>query len=479
MPKYKIKDSATGKTITIRGDTPPTDADLDYIFSNLKDTSQKVQLAGIQSPDSPQSALDILSKPIPGIGQVAELARETIPSKIAEVGGKFGFPKTAAAVATGISTAGELIPKTLGEAGLMAVGGPIAKGIGRLGAKAAPSIISALTRIEKPIVERGIARVSALGAKELRAPEVVEQGIEKLGKALVQGKADFGQRFARVKEALIERNLGKSIPTADIGARLEKNLASKGFGGTGKIKRELSSDVTEILNDLKNKNLSFQDAVNLKSKIDDLVSFNVGVAPKTGDVEGAILKGVRREIDSRLEASSPLFKTASRGYAKVAKAYDDLSRDLLSGKVETIERRISNIFKKGSVDRKIVEKIDRVSEEAAGILDNVLDAITAQKFRPIINPGVARAAAHTGGGLMGPALGIGGTALFGAAPTALVGSGALAATSPRLAGLAIRGAKALTKPRFAGAAINRAAPAIPGAASLSALALARKRKEKK
>ena len=208
MPTYKIKDSATGKTITIRGDTPPTDADLDDIFSNLKD-APNVRLAGIPSPDTLQSALGMLSKPIPGIGQAVEAVRETIPSKIAEVGGRLGFPKTSATLATGISTAGELIPKTVGEAGLAAISGPIAKGMGRLGAKAAPSIISALTRIEKPIVERGISRVAALGAKELRAPEVVEQGIEKLGKALVQGKADFGQRFARVKEVLIERNLGK------------------------------------------------------------------------------------------------------------------------------------------------------------------------------------------------------------------------------------------------------------------------------
>lgn len=55
MPEYTVRDSHSGRTVTLRGDSPPTDAELEDIFSSLPSTqsaAQPTQFANVQSGSS-------------------------------------------------------------------------------------------------------------------------------------------------------------------------------------------------------------------------------------------------------------------------------------------------------------------------------------------------------------------------------------------------------------------------------------------
>lgn len=59
MPTYVVTDPASGRKVKLTGDTPPTDADLDEIFSSLPAVAETAPVAGV-SPDVPGSIQDAI-----------------------------------------------------------------------------------------------------------------------------------------------------------------------------------------------------------------------------------------------------------------------------------------------------------------------------------------------------------------------------------------------------------------------------------
>ena len=175
-------------------------------------------------------------------------------------------------------------------------------------------------------------------------------------------------------------------------------------------------------------------------------------------------------VNTRLRAVNPRYAKANDAFARAAKVYEELGADVLSGKPEMIERKLGAMLRKGSAESKVVQKVDRISQEAVGVLDEVFDALTAQRFAPKVNPTLVRAATQTGGGIVGNVAG-GALAqqVLGGPTTMGLGAGVLAATSPRLHTLGIR---AFNAPMGAGA--------IPGLArggTSAALAALRARRQ--
>lgn len=449
---------------------------------------------------------------VPALGKAAEFFRSTAPQYIAQKGGEMGYPGTSAALATAVGTAGELIPKTGGELALQGLTGPALQGLGAAGGaalatragqvvKEAPvSIMSALTRIEKPIVERALTRGEQVIQKmrDIGNTDVFERGVRAIEGAVNSARREFGMRLGRVEDWVAEKVPGRIIETNAIGQKLEQKLANAGYKTPAKtasdVEIKLSSDVNEILDDFRNlskaegpeyssilgpngeqivsvpasaaapQKMSFKDALTLRRKIDDTVSFYKQGSMKAGVKVEALLKEARAELNQQLLNVSPTFKKFNDKFAEVARLYEQVSDDFLRSKnPEIVKRRVLNLFKKGTVERKAVEKLDKMSAAATSEMDGLLDALAAEQFSYVLNPKISRAAQNTGGALMPTLIGTVGTGFgaaiggFGGAATAglgLAGAGAagLAATSPRLnlaAARAIgRNAKALAKPAY-------------------------------
>ena len=431
-----------------------------------------------------QAITETLTEDVPYLGRVAKAVRTDIPGAIAEKAGQLGMPKTGAAIGTAVGMAGELIPQKGWELATLGAAKPLGTAVKAAGATLAPPLISFLARIEKPVVTRAIARAGELGKKELLAPEAIENAIKGLGEGIKSARSALGQKLGAIEDRLASTSLVK-IPVADIGLGLSKKFVNSGFSvppiwlkfireRPGKITSALPKEVTEILSDLGSKPLSFRDGVNLKRKIADIVDWDKSKLLGLSSKEQSFLKNAHAELNARLRVESPRYAKANAAFAKAAKVYDELAKDVLSGKPETIQRRITGMFNKGSADRKIVERVDKISRDAGTSLDTILDSIMAQKFQPVINPTVMNAATRTGGGILGAA-GLGGAAgtyaAMGSPGAALAVGGALAATSPKLHALGIRA--------FAAPMGKATAPALARPAASAAIAALRARREKK
>ena len=462
------------------------------------------------TPSAPESPLttagaakqaigETMREDLPYVGRAVQAVRKDIPEYIAEKGGAMGFPKTGAAIGTAIGTAGEMLPKTGLDLALVGGAKPLAAGAKMAVRKVAPAAISAFTRIEKPIVERAIARPGLLADKTLLAPDKVEGAIKALADGIKAGRSSLGDRLSKIEDAVADRLPGRRIQVQDIALNIERRLSKAGFSDAGDVKRALESRVRSIVDDFHNLQggkpastspivdafgkeiktsavkakptpLSFADGLNLRRKIDDVLEEGKKGLLAVPKQTTAFLTEARTMLNDRLKALDQNFRKANDAFANMARNYEQIELDVMGGKAETIQKRITNLFKKESVERKLLNRLDKSMSAANASLDTILDSITAQRFAPKINPMLVRAATQTGGGLVGNIAG-GAVAqqMLGGPKALALGASILGATSPKLHSGAIRAAAAPF--------VRGSAPLARPAAAAALAALRARRKE--
>lgn len=346
-----------------------------------------------------------LSQDLPGVGPVVGAMRGTLPNVLQTLSNAAGMPNNP--FPGMIRGVGEALPKTGGDLALQGLAGPLTEAGGAIAApiarKLVPSIVEAVTRFESTIVERAIARVSQVGRKMegTALTDASEQAVGKLKEAVKGALSSVGKRMGSVEDAVAARS-DKLVTTGDIAEKFSTNLAKAGYEvpgvRAGEVTQKLNGKTKDILADLNKRKLSFKDTLNLRRKIDDAVEFAKKGSLEVGTVEGTLLKQARKDINDRLLAIDPTFKKANDAYARVRQSYDLLHDEIFSGKDETINRRIAAIFKKGTAERKLIQRLDQVGGNTAAALDDLLDTITAQKFQPKVHPSISKAFFNTGGG---------------------------------------------------------------------------------
>ena len=429
-----------------------------------------------------QAMGETLREPLPGgVGGLVEKLRGG--AGIAERLGAMGVPSPISALAASqVAIPAELLPRTGLELALTGLAGPATEAVGAAGKavirKASPFLISEATGIARPIVERAL-RVRAA----LRTPvdEYAIRGfVDGLVESMKQARSDIGQRLGAVAEQIAARLPKKSVPTADIAANLETKLSRSGFKipnqapeDVAAAVRQVQSDTTEIIKDLRNLNApakpsglltpggkpvpieapapqatSFMRALNIRRKMDDVLEFISSGDARVGTAEKGYLKEARASLNDRLRAFDPRFRQANDAAAALMQKYQAIQKDFLSGKQDMVERRLANMFKKGTVERRAIEQADFVSKAAGKQIENILNQITAQQFKPALRPGMGvRPMLATGGGLVSGALRLGSA---GSVPGALATGAATAAagltiSSPRFNALVIKTAQNLTE----------------------------------
>ena len=130
------------------------------------------------------------------------------------------------------------------------------------------------------------------------------------------------------------------------------------------------------------------------------------------------------------------------------------------------------MFGKGTLEHRLLQRVERTAQVAAQEMDTLLDVITATKFKPRVNPAATKAFFNTGGGPLFKipvmAAGEAGAAAMGhgaIGPAAL--AAAMTGSSPRFNFRALQAAKAAQRvmDHLANAsAKKRAAASIPAAA---------------
>jgi len=162
MPRYKVQ-SPDGRTVTLEGIAPPTESDLDQIFSSLPETKKQDAL----KPPSP--LMSGVPEPIRTALETVTRREETLPMIGQAVGGRFGLKGAVAGTA-------------IGEAGKQAVE--------TLKGERKPSLGEFATNVGVTGAVEGLTRG---GGKLFFRKQLANEAMQKLGKELGQMKRVMAQ----------------------------------------------------------------------------------------------------------------------------------------------------------------------------------------------------------------------------------------------------------------------------------------------
>jgi hypothetical protein len=202
MPRYTVKDPASGKTIVLTGDSPPTEAELTEIFAKVNGTTESAAAphtpaagrgTGYNPQQSGTSALQALVDLLPMLGGTA--------------GGMLGG---AGGTVFGLGVGG--VPGAIGGA---AVGGA--------GGEAARELLNRVTGHGAPATS-GDAAANIAGQAALQGgSELIGAGLTKsvgaVGKAMYRGYLKPSLRGTAIDKArdIVETGLREALPITQVG----------------------------------------------------------------------------------------------------------------------------------------------------------------------------------------------------------------------------------------------------------------------
>jgi hypothetical protein len=395
----------------------------------------------------------------------------SVPANVA-----LGLPKAAA------EEFAKLSAETISPAGLLATKVPpaVRKGTSRL-----------VQKYKEPIKEKLGAGIDALGSLQagsgrtaLGAPEITKPGhytgeraeefVNTLGTRLQEFSTAIKDGWKRAAQRLDAAKPGGKIPTEGVYERLSalkdtlkvqkpgvQRLSPQTSEAIAQIEKEIFEDpdlfktVKRLTKDGQGllkmvetkvpvKQMTLQKAIELRQRLDRLADFSAS-GPGSG-VDANAIKPLRSYVDGLVAQHYPGFKKYDRWYAGLIKRVKDLegsfgikagksADDLGTKDLQRIESKLLNSLRKGELERESLKDLSKrrrlgynALNEAEKLAASGAKLGKKRQFEKLLRPGVAT----FGTGILG-----GAAAVFNPM-TLLFTAPALAATSPRLLGAAIR-----------------------------------------
>jgi hypothetical protein len=244
MPDYTIRDPQSGKTLTVRGDSPPSEQELEQLFSSVREPAAAKPQERTWT-DTALDALPAIGGTVGGIvggigGTVAGFGVGGVPGAIGgAAGGGAGGEAVRRVVGQlrGTMPVDESVGQTLGavgqeaaiQGGSEAVGGAVTKGAAKLGTAVyrgylKPSLSMASLAKAREIVDTGIReRLPITKAGEARAVKLIDginnQVAAMLGSA--KGKVDLRDVANRVRQFAKDKYYKPGVDLSDYKAAME------------------------------------------------------------------------------------------------------------------------------------------------------------------------------------------------------------------------------------------------------------------
>lgn len=445
-----------------------------------------------------------LKTPIPGLNQAGKFLAETAPGFIAEKTGASSSPLVRGAgiaAGTALGTAGEMIPRTMGDVTLQAAAGPALRGLGMAAKATAPfrklagemgtSLLARDIGVAEPFIENVKANPKVL--RDLSNDmNVVMDHAKSLGDVMKRGVDRLGSHINAIEDHFVETqikdpNSMKKVPMDDIIQKIKNIKFRSGVAEDGSAVHVLSeygkpvqSNTTtlskidaikgtdaEKINTYANEVSKIKDGANaidllrLKRQLGEEIAWDKGdeTAKKIGSQANGILKGLYKDLQSKIDTVSPELRQANAEYSKARKQYDLLQRKIFGGSPEEAYNRVKLRIQRGIAPQSLIERSAQINSQSEKAMRSLIDKISAQQFSPYIRKGIA-------GGFMGVGAGAAmAGAMGGHGLVPLVADlAAAAASSPRMAALGIRGeaaaAEAISKLASQTAGIGQSNPLL-------------------
>lgn len=286
MPTYTVRDPKSGRTVKLRGDSPPTEAELDQIFAEVNKAAPEKSWA--------ETAVDAL----PTVGGMAG-------GIIGGIGG----------TVAGVGVGG--VPGAVGGATLGGAAGEAARQLAnRVMGREAPA-----TATEAAM---GIGKEGAIQGATEAAGGALAGGARVVGKALVENAVrptmSLVREFPDVIDTLVRERLpvGRALPFVAKGSEqaLDKlGAASRGFrelleraeqSGTEFQASQIATPILELVDDVAKQPLGEAQERQLASMLDEFLRRH-GNAPLTP-------RAVKQLKASAQAIAKPVYKAAERGF---------------------------------------------------------------------------------------------------------------------------------------------------------------------
>jgi hypothetical protein len=343
----------------------------------------------------------------------------------------------------------EVIGRTVTQGILGAAGQMGAAGLQRAGTWASgriPDFIetyfgpnAALTRY---IRGRGANKVLTPGNMNPDAPMNALEGVQR---KLSGARKAAGGAVGAAEDAILESGgLGQQIDLTDIADDLEAQITKHGFDGPGaSLAGKDAKTLKDVLGHMRKGNLSAAEAINLKRRLGETLSYSGGRVPEINKTAEGILKKTTGKIAERINTTFPDLGKANANFSKIAQLYDkyrkylggtgEIGQEILSD-ANALRRIRASMIADPRIPKSAVAEFDAAVKGSGEAVQTLFDTVAANAFN----------AEKVGRGAPSNIL--------------LKGASTIGLTSPYMAGQVLRGAEAAAKVDPAGVAF-RLAPA--------------------
>lgn len=276
MPTYKATDPVTGKSISLTGDSPPTEDELNHVFESVHGSQSQ--------PSSPKGLM----------GAAWGVANELAPWNVARslttdplgegaakgigyLGGRAGYPNAGAVAGAAIGTGIQMAPDILS----MMATGPKTAPRTAFTAKATPETIEGVEAAGRYGIP--LSRAEVTGAK---SDSLLEAGLEKTltGSGPIK---NFRQTQANAIEnaaGSLQNKLGTPLPPSSIGQEAQLGMRSE-MGQAAALNRKLWANIPDVSGETPQLSKALDDAISNQSGIQDPKVISIA-----GQVRNAITK---------------------------------------------------------------------------------------------------------------------------------------------------------------------------------------------
>lgn len=447
-------------------ETAPADAGVDEEPLNM---DMAVKAGSDLAEGSLEGTGKVLEAPLPGVGKAALAARGGL-EKAAGEAERFYAERGMDSLATVAGTGGRFlsgaIPARTKDALFMLAAGPALKLAGKGLAPIARAGGNFLADVAGTVAGKSPEAVKAIfkkpGALWKTATEVFGlKHQEALVQHIDEGLKARGAQFRQIEDSLshfTQTTGGKPVtvqvrPVFDDvtkemlynGHHLPKKLVGRSPAKVGRI-AENKAEYKEIVKNLeimkKTPKMNFQDALNLRRRLDDAINYGVegsnGLQPLSS--EGTrVLRSMRGKINKSLRDSvprdiRPMWDKANATFKEAADAYGELRKQVVGTTPRMTERKLMQMIQEGRYDDEVLSRATKLGESAARNLESIKDHLASNEFKRWLKGGFGN----------GMPLGL--------------------PTSPRLVGMGVSGAGGMSKLAEIIAGIATKRPALIGPA---------------
>ena len=418
MATYRVTDPETGRTVRLTGDSPPTEQELEQVFTQTRQGEAPEQSSTTQNFFESPTARILFPQIGGALGTAGGAALGgmaggggAIPGGLVGGGTGAGMGGATRQLLAGLTgggprTAEEAISHPIGEATLEVASqalGPFAGAISRGLGRAVPAVTARVGQLISKVPSEAIRRAISRGPGKVLRPEMITKDIQPVTTdRVVSGLNAFKDQMEIAYRQAIEQFrpqwADRKVNLRGIQETFQKRLIeSKVLTESGQLQQPLLREATtesrthtKLVQILKRLSrlpakrgfrggfLPVDEAMTLKRELDTLLTFDPNAVKEISEPGRRLLLGLRTSLKEAIDDIAPEFKAVNDEYHTFRDLYDAVQPALKDQRVEATIARLQS-----GTNRFTFRKLAEINEQLdpdLRFLNEALDDLAAREF---------------------------------------------------------------------------------------------------